>query len=396
VKMPSKKIKVLFIAGWYPSAEKPAHGIFIREHAKVVAMHNDIVVLAYAGGSRSLNRLYQIDEKIENGIRTISIKYRSWPIRPVSSGMSHLIYFWAVLVCFRRLIREGWRPDVIHAHVYFAGVPAVILGKIYGLPVIITEHFSGFHRRLIHGFKKLQVTFAFNRADLVCLVSNAMKEGIESYGIRTQIKVIPNVVDTALFSLKEQIISKKTGLLKKQILVVADMSPVKGLQYLLKAVSELIKKRTDFVVNIIGDHSNKKGSDVSIIDDDLKKNISFCGLKSKPEIAEFMQNCDFLILPSLFETFGVVLIEALSCGKPVIGPNIGGPREIIVSDVGRFFPPGNANALAEITDYMLDHFQDFSPTTLVGYVQERYSYEAIGLLMDSTYREITNRERSNG
>jgi glycosyltransferase involved in cell wall biosynthesis len=396
VKIPSKKIKVLFIAGWYPSPEKPAHGIFIQEHAKVAAMHNDVVVLAYAGGSISLNRLYQIDEKIENRIKTIRIKYKSWPINSVSYGMSHLIYLWAISVCFRRLIHEGWRPDIIHAHIYFAGVPAVILGKMYSLPVIITEHFSGFHRRLIHGFKKLQVTFAFNRADLVCPVSNAMKEGIESYGIRTQIKVIPNVVDTVLFSPKEQIISKKTGLLKKQILVVADMSPIKGVQYLLKAASELIKKRTDFVINLIGDHSNQGRNDISIMNDTLRKNISFCGLKSKMEMAEYMQNCDFLILPSLFETFGVVLIEALSCGKPVIGPNIGGPREIIVSNVGRLFPPGNVNDLAEVIDYMLDHFQDFSPTTLDGYVQERYSYEAIGLLMDSTYREITNRERSNG
>jgi len=369
---------------WYPSQENPVKGIFVKEHAKAVALYNDVVVFAFSGGSRSLISLYEADEQIEDGIRTIRIKHKVLPV----SKVSYFVNLWAVFASFRKLVHDGWRPDVIHAHIYSAGVPAIILGKMYSLPVVVTEHFTGFPRRLIHGFSRMQAKFAFEWASLVCPVSEDLKKSIESYGIRARFKVIPNVVDISLFSLQGSYDGGKTGESKKRILLVALLDPKKGIPYLLEALANLKKKRSDFILDIVGDGSYRSEYEALARELDLADMVRFHGLKTKQEVSEFMKRCDFFVLPSLFETFGVVFIEALACGKPVIGPDIGGPNEIITTDAGKLVPPANTDALTAAIGYMIDHYKDYSPEKMAQYARERFSYMAVGQMLDRVYREV--------
>ena len=69
----------------------------------------------------------------------------------------------------------------------------------------------------------------------------------------------------------------------------------------------------------------------------------------------------FSFFRASFETFGVVLVEALACGKPVIATDIGGPKEIITEEVGKLVPSGDSESLAEAIGYMLDHHQEYTP-----------------------------------
>jgi len=328
--------------------------------------------------------LYEADEQIEDGIRTIRIKHKVLPV----SKVSYFVNLWAVFASFRKLVHDGWRPDVIHAHIYSAGVPAIILGKMYSLPVVVTEHFTGFPRRLIHGFSRMQAKFAFEWASLVCPVSEDLKKSIESYGIRARFKVIPNVVDISLFSLQGSYDGGKTGESKKRILLVALLDPKKGIPYLLEALANLKKKRSDFILDIVGDGSYRSEYEALARELDLADMVRFHGLKTKQEVSEFMKRCDFFVLPSLFETFGVVFIEALACGKPVIGPDIGGPNEIITTDAGKLVPPANTDALTAAIGYMIDHYKDYSPEKMAQYARERFSYMAVGQMLDRVYREV--------
>lgn len=72
-------------------------------------------------------------------------------------------------------------------------VPAVLIGKRYRLPVVITEYFGGFPRGLIRSVKKIIAKFAFEQADIVCPVSEDLKRHIEAYSIRARFHVVPNV-----------------------------------------------------------------------------------------------------------------------------------------------------------------------------------------------------------
>ena len=75
-----KRLKILFIPAWYPSKQDLVAGIFIKEHAKAVSLYNDVAVLYSEGIDHSINDLYKIENDIEDGIRTLRIRYRKSPI----------------------------------------------------------------------------------------------------------------------------------------------------------------------------------------------------------------------------------------------------------------------------------------------------------------------------
>jgi len=377
-----KRLKILHIAGWYPSKKNPVAGIFVREHVKATALYNNVVVLYSEGAEREIRSLYQIEDNIEDGIRVLRLRYRKSPIPKTT----YFIYLWAMFRAFAKLLKEGFRPDVIHAHIYSAGVPAVLLGMRYRIPVVVTEHSSAFPRGLIRGFERVKAKFAFERAAVVCLVSEDLKKHIEALGIRARFQVVPNVVDTSLFSPPSECWTKRND--KKRLLTVALLTPVKGIPHLLEALAQLRKKRDDFVLDIVGDGPNRAEYEELTRKLGLQGIVHFHGLKTKQEVAEFMKQCDIFVLPSLFETFGAVLIEALACGKPVIASQIGGPGEIVTDEVGRLVPPGDSEALARTLDYMLDHYGEFSSEVLVRYAQERFSYQAVGRKLDQLYRSV--------
>jgi len=375
------KLKILFIAEWYPSKENPVNGIFIKEFAKAVLLYNDVIILHILGIDRSVKRLHEISDDVENGIRTIRVKCCRSPIPKTS----YFIYLWSVFKGLRKLMREGWRPDIIHAHVYSAGVPAVILGKIYKMPVVITEHWSAFPRHTLGKSDIFRSRFAMNRAKILLPVSQDLKEAIELYGIKNRFQVIPNVINTEIFYPS----TSQHRSEKKRILLVALLKPIKGIPYLLQALAQLKEKRQDFVLDIVGDGPNRQEYEELKEKLELGEMVTFHGLKSKPEVAEYMRRCDFFVLPSLFETFGVTYIETMACGKPIVATVLPVLQKKISKDRGILVPLRNSNALSEATDYMLDHYQNYSSVTISKYVKEKFSYEIVGKKLDGVYREVT-------
>jgi len=376
-----KRLKILFLPFWYPNKDNPAAGIFVKEHAKVAALYNDVVVLYSRKVRKGVKGLSEIisDEK-EDGIRTIRVNYNRSPI-PKTSDFIHL---WSVFAAFKELLKQGWRPDIIHAHVYSAGVLAILLGKRYKIPVVITEHWTGFLRRSLKKIDILKARFGMNRANIILPVSNHLQEAIKSYGIRNEFTVVPNVVNTTIF--RPPACSKNDE--KKNILLVGLVTPQKGIQFLLRALAQVKEKRQDFVLDIVGDGPNRKEYEKLTEESGLGQLVKFHGFKTKEEVAEFMRNCAFLVQPSLYETFGVTYIEAMACGKPVVATRLPALQEKINKDRGILVPPKDANALTDAIDYMLDHHQDYSPRKIRGYVKDEFSYEVVGKKLNDIYREI--------
>lgn len=379
-----KKLKVLFVPAWYPSKKHPVSGIFIREHAKAVSLYNDVIVLYSEEVTHSLKTFYKIEDNIGNGFRTVCLKYRKFHIPKIN----YFIYLWCIFQGFRKLMNEGWKPDIIHAHVFSAGVPAVILGKIYEIPVVITEHYTNIATHSLKFYDKIRIRFAMNRANFILPVSKDLKNALQNYyNIKSKFIVVPNVVNTDMFyplkSLGRQN-NKKNN--KKRMLSVCVLSPRKGIEYLLKSLYQLKQKRQDFILDIVGDGPKRKEYEELTEKLDLGEMVNFYG--RQPEIVSFMRNCDFFILPSLYENFGVVYIESMACGKPVIGTNAGGPSEIINKETGILVSPKDIEALIQAINYMLDHYQDYSSEKIYRYAKENFSYDVVGKKIDEIYRRM--------
>ena len=376
-----RRLKVLFLPSrsWYPSEANPGGGIFVREHAKAVSLYHDVTVLyAYFGTKRSIKKPWRVSEQVEEGIRTIRIACQ-WRV-PFSN---YLLYYWAIFCYFRRLVKEGWKPDIIHAHVFSAGLPAGLLSKVFKIPFVITEHWTGFVRGKLKITEQIKAKFVMSRASMVLSVSTHLRQNIETYGIKNEVKIIPNPVDTVMFYP-----SSTSSKGKKNILSVTALRPQKGIPFLLQALSLVKENRQDFVLDIVGGGPNRSEYEGLAGELGLDGIVKFHGLKPRDEVARLMQNCDFFVQASLWETFGVVYIEAMACGKPVIAGDIGGPQEIITPDTGILVPPGNTEALAEAITYMLDNYQNYSSEKISQYAREKFSYEIVGRQLSEVYQDV--------
>ncbi|HOT92226.1 MAG TPA: glycosyltransferase [Anaerolineae bacterium] len=377
--LPGRRLKVLFITPWYPSQEQPVAGVFVREHAKAVQLYDDVVVF-HSQRRSHLRKLWEIipelDESLSAGLPTWHIMHRQLKL----PNSSFFLELGGALSGLRRLRQQGFRPDIIHGHTYTSGAIAVLLGKLFHVPAIVTEHSTEFPRKLLKGAGLWKARVAFGQAALVLPVSMALQRGIEAYGLRARFQIVPNVVDTQLFHPVPRI----PGPIKRLLTVaLLDPSHKKGIPVLLQALSQL--PRSDWQLDIVGDGPARAEYEQLVKSLNLTCSVKFHGSKSKAEVAQFMQQADLFVLPSRFETFSVVTAEALATGLPVLVTQCGGPEEFVSAEVGMTVPVEDMKALQIALNAMMDTLDTYVPVRIAEYAAMRFSAQTVGAKLHSIY-----------
>lgn len=127
---------------------------------------------------------------------------------------------------------------------------------------------------------------------------------------------------------------------------------MKGHKYLIEAMERLAKQRKDILCVIVGSGFLQSALEEQIKGAQLEEYVFLAGGKPHEEIPVWMNACDVFVLPSLNESFGIVQIEAMACGKPVVGTYNGGSEELILLDKNGIlcFPRDPECLAAAITD----------------------------------------------
>lgn len=357
-----KRLKLLVVPKWYPWPDRPVFGAFCREHARALATKHDVVVLASLATPRPDFAIFRLEDTVEDGIRTMRVRYRRPFLRPTAMGCQLL----GMLAAWRRLRHEDWRPDIVHAHVFEAAPPALMLGRLGRAPVVITEHYTGFQRGLVTGYNRLLAKFSFKRADLVAPVSEELAGHLRALAPRATFEVVPNVVDTEAFAPGDE---RRPG--DGRLLNVAALAKKKGHRYLLEALRDLPNATLD----IVGDGELRGDLERQADALDLGDRVHFLGERPKQDVAELMREADLFVLPSLAENLPVVLIEAQASGLPAVATNVGGVSELVDDAAGAMVPPADPPALAEAIRTTLA--RNFDSAFLANRARDRYGYNAI-------------------
>lgn len=385
-----KRPQVLFITTWYPTQSNPLSGTFVREHARAAQIYADVTVLHAAGCATGFGGLWHMETDTDHRQSAGIPVHRVWNRCVLNRDLSYPIQILAIAQGFRHIARGSFRPDVLHAHHYAAGLAAVLISRHCSIPVVITEHSTAFPRQALRWPQPSVAAAAFGHADKVLPVSHSLQRAIEAYNIDADFHPIPNVVDTSLFHPGPM---PNSGLpsSRKHLLVVSllDVSPKKGIQYLLPALARLKKEREDWQLDLVGDGPamgkyRQMASELGIAD-----KITFHGLKAKEEVAEFMRRADLLIIPSLFETFSVVTAEALVTGLPVLATRCGGPEEFVTEECGILVQPGDVSALHSALGYMLDNLGQYSRRLISEHAVQRFSPDCVGAQLLSVYLSVS-------
>lgn len=381
-----KKIKVLFLASWYPHKENPVEGIFIRRHAEAVSRLCDVGVLYIHPAAQRQETV--VEHSCEDGITTI----RVYPESPrFSNKISFYVHFFLNMYRGMQGVRKTFgRPDIVHVNVTLPmGILAVFLRVVCNIPYIVTEHFTGFSSQTTRAFTAVQLRLILKQAAAICPVSARLEQSMQLFYPADKYQVIPNGINTGIFYPKP---GKKTHR-KKQLLHVSVLKKErKNISGIIDALHDLLCVRDDFELHIIGE-----GSDRTYFEDlcthlGMKDSVVFFhGLVSEAALADSMRNADFFILNSTDENFSVVCAEALASGIPVLSTCCGGPEEFIHRDVGILIPQGNKPELVHAISCLLDTADSYDPCMLHNYIKNKFGYDTVGKQFFTLYSAIVSR-----
>lgn len=246
------------------------------------------------------------------------------------------------------LVFNHSKIDIIHSQGLIAGAVGVFLSKIFSKEVIISTH-SIYHfpkEGLYKGFVK----YLFENSKQILTLSNQSRQEVLDLGISSKrVSVFTYWVDQQVFAPFDKEKARKLLNIDKEVFVclfVGRLVEVKGIRELLQAVN----KTLDVMFLIIGD--GPLAREVKEAEKNLS-NILFVGKIKNSKLPLYINASDVLIVPSTHEEgFGRVILEALSCGVPVIGANRGGIKEVITSKVGRLFDITPANISLQLNDLL--------------------------------------------
>ncbi len=388
---------ILIIPSWYPSTEQPLAGIFFKEQALALrkAGHKVGVIYPFLQTYRSLSRknfstLFKITEKNDFGTHLYKYNAFDWLIL---KRWSIQLSISAGIKLFRRYQQDNGLPDIIHAHVIFpAGLTATKLKQEYNIPAVITEHSSAFGRGLIKPWKNPLIKRCLLNTDRIIVVSPFLGEAMKHF-YDTTYAWIPNLIDTNFFSPEyEKHPIEKNGSNRFIFLSIAQLTRNKGTHNLLQAFARAFKGK-QVELRIGGDGEERSNLETQATNLDINAQVKFLGLLNRMQVRDEMKTCDASVLPSLYETFGIVAIEALSCGKPVIATRCGGPEYIINDKNGFLVPKDDEFSLAEAMKRMVKSCHNFSPRLIRNDCVLRFSEQTIVSQLENLYTSVLQEKK---
>ena len=371
----------LILTDGYPNAYVHAQGIFVRDQAIALAQSGmKVGVIAcipisvrdvLKRGWGELRKRSHSHEGLQEVTRCF-LQVPKWNMYPV-----YRIHKLGMPLIEEYIARHG-KPDVLHVHGFHSGRLAIEARNRWQVPIVVTEHNSRF---LSGSIDQNRFRFAgdfFKAADARIAVSRPFQERLEKL-FDARFDVVPNAVDVELF---------KLGKREKEFLFfsAARFDENKNQQLQIESFARIAQQMPDARLWLAGEGERKLECLRLIATLGLNERVRVTGFLSRHEMIEAMQRSSVYLITSVRETFGVVAIEAMSCGMEVISTPCGGPEETLA----------NRGKIAVSTS------EDFSAAMLEAYNRRgenrshdlhremvaHYSYEALAAALGQVYSRV--------
>jgi len=272
---------------------------------------------------------------------------------------------------------------------YPAGLFALFLKWIYGIPYVVTEHWTGY---LQQSFVKQPLMVRWlsrlvsRSASILVPVTSNLQQAMMEQGFRNKYQIVPNVVDARFF---HPALSADTKKSVKRILHISSLKDDhKNIRGILRVIKQLSLLRNDFELNIVGDGDASPHIQYSGELQIYGSFVHFHGEMSPLQIAEIMRESDFFLLFSRYENLPCVLVEAFASGLPVVSSNVGGIEEHLTPDKGMLVASEDETALYAALNTMLDTYATYDRQALHTYALAHFSYHEVGKKLDQLSRTI--------
>lgn len=370
---------VCIVSRAYPTVKYPLYGIFEFDQAKALKTAGCKVIFLSVD-LRSIRRFRKWGKYhvVKEGIDVYNI---SFPLGRVSGKVFYEVGRRALLCLFKWVIKEQGVPDIVHAHFTSMSAIASVLKNKYDLPLVVTEHSSAMNTDVV-GKKDLFLGhLAYNRANQLIAVSSSLQYHIkQNWGIDSI--VIPNMVDTENIKYAP----KQHELFT--FVSIGNLFYGKGFDLLIKAFKIFKEKNVQLL--IIGEGGQHSTLESLIEELGFRKQIFLLGLKNRQEISDYLNASDVFVLASRGETFGVVYIEAMLAGLPVIATKCGGPEGFVDDSNGLLIDCEDVKSLESALLKMYETIGHYDREQIVSDCLRRFSPQSISSQLITLYKKVLN------
>ncbi len=372
-------MRIFFLSSWYPSRVFPTNGDFIQRHARAVALEHDVVVLHIVTDPSLRGKKAFVEEQREGNLLEL-IAY----VPPYRSLRKWWIFYRAYQVLFY-LAEEGGKADIMHVHhVYPSLIVGVHYARRHGIPCVVSEHWTGFLTGAYAKWKPMigrALRGASHEVSCFCPVTRHLGEQMQAYGLKGSYVPVPNVVDTDLFYPKKEAASSGPFRLMHISSMKDEHKNVRGL---LRVVARL-PRELDWELYLIGDRPERY-RDEAVELGIPEGRLHYINNLPQELLVAYLQQADLLLMFSRFENLPCVILEAFSCGVPVLSTRVGGIHEYFPEGFGRLVASEDEDAfLEELLAYLRGEQLVARPEVMHAYVEEHFSPRVVAGRFSEVY-----------
>ncbi len=368
------------VVSWYSpkDAEVMSAGVFHYEQSMALKPYCDTAL--YYPYDETLPSKFEKSE--ERGLLT----YRRRLSRVRIPKMGLVVQILNISSDLKRICKE-FKPDIIHAHCAIpAGFAVNLFGKLYGIPVVITEHNPIEHFALDKRLVKAQVEYAYSNSKAnVCVSIDSMNKMKSNFG-NCDFRVIYNGIYSPDVIGKDGVNYRIDGKINCCIVAAFYSKDIKGYQYLIPAVAELKKQGMPIVLHIVGggdyfDYYVNMAKEL-----DVQDCVIFYGNCEKKKVYSLVSQMDFNISASIYECSGVSVEEALLLGRPMLVTRSGGANSLVNDKVAVVVDRGSTEALVDGIRKMVEILPHFDENEIYNYAFENFEIDQVS----QKYMELYN------
>jgi len=294
--------------------------------------------------------------------------------------------------------------DVLHLHDWLTAPSTIAYKHLIKKPMVFTAHSTEHGRSGLHIPDSFTIDgiewWATYEANKIIVTSGSMKGEVcgHFHVPDKKVEVIPNAIDLSKYqgSVDRWAVRSRYGIQphERLVLCVGRLVPQKGIEYLLHAVPILARRRPDAKFIIVGDGWYRDHLEWVANTTGQRWKITFTGFISDSDLVALTKSADALVVPSVYEPFGIVALEGMAAGAPVVASQVGGLTEFIEHDrTGVFVYPRNPESIAWGIEHVLsnpDHAKWLAQNA-AEVVQKTYGWEAIAKRTSRVYEEVIGR-----
>lgn len=351
-------MKILVLSSWFPVNCNDINGSFFLEQLLAYSNHYKEDNLDVISVQLKSIKLLKKARLIKYRKKSLAVQIFQYPCIPKLKTLNHTTYAYITKKIINKFIKEKYTPDLIYVQGLY---PSIYISawahKKWGIPFIAHAHSSFVHKRLYDKKTKQRLSKALAQAKAVIAVSSSLASALKSLTNKKCI-VLPNPLGELFLSdnIEHRYYNRKQFVIAS----IGNLIPQKGMKLLIDAFVIAYSKKQDLKLVIVGDGEQKEELFSYCINQKLEKNIELMGKLTRLEVKTLLSTqVDLLVSTSESETFGMSIIESLSCGVPVIATNSGGVRDTISEEYGYICETRRADDIAYLMLKIIDNKKEW-------------------------------------